>query len=456
MNGRIGAAGTRLRLADVPAGLAEPLRPHLDACAAEMFREIQALVPEYARPEESRYGRRMRWTVERTITHFVDAMGRPDTGWDELTEIYTGIGAHEARGGRSLDGLQTAFRVGGQVACRRFIKDARRLDWPLTTLGQIIESLFVFLEELAGSAAQGYADTQQRLATERERHRWRLRDLLVVEPPASMEAVAELAAAAGWEPPRTVALVALGPSMDGDAGRAPVAPPAVLADWHAPEPYLIVPDPDGPGQERMLAALVRGRPAAVGPTVPLNKGAVSLRWARRALDLVVRGVIPEKAPVRWIDHVSTLVASMSEELIDLAAGARLRPLMELPRHRREPLVRTLLAYMECRDNAVAAAERLIVHEQTVRYRIRRLEQLLGDMLYDPDRRIELLLLLHAWVRFPEVPRALKGGELNGADDGGGSASGLRDGPRGRPRSSGGGRPAGAKGHEGVSRAARAR
>ncbi|MFI0354588.1 PucR family transcriptional regulator [Actinomadura sp. 9N407] len=446
MNEQIRPAATRLRLAEVPEALARPLRPHLEAAAEEMVREIQGLVPEYARPAESTYGRRMRWTVEETVRHFVEAMGRPETGWDELTRIYVGIGAHEARGGRSLDGLQTAIRVSGQVACRRFIKDARRLDWSLTTLGQIIESLFVFLEELAGAAAQGYADARQRLATERERHRWRLRDLLVVEPPASIEAVAELASAAGWETPRTVALVALGPALED---HAPVTPPSVLADWHGPDPYLIVPDPDGPGQERMLAALVRGRPAAIGPTVPLNKGAVSLRWARRTLDLVVRGVIPEKAPVKWLDHVSTLVASMSEELIDLATGARLGPLMELPRHRREPLVRTLLAYMESRDNAVAAAERLVVHEQTVRYRIRRLEQLLGGMLYDPDRRIELLLLLHTWVRFPDVPGQVNAAEpADGEPGGSGSPSGLRDGPRGRPRSG--------AGHVPVTRAARAR
>ncbi|XVQ11343.1 PucR family transcriptional regulator [Spirillospora sp. CA-255316] len=394
-------AATRLRLAEVPAGLAQPLRDHLGAAAAEMVSEIQGLVPEYARPPDSKYGRRMKWTVEQTVGQFVDAMGRDDPDWDALTEIYVGIGAYEARSGRSLDGLQTAIRVSGQVACRRFIKDARRLGWSLTTLGEIIESLFVFLEKLAGAAAQGYADAQRRLATERERHRWRLRDLLVVEPPASVEAVRELARSAGWEPPRTIALVALGPAMED---RAPVTPPSVLADWHGPAPYLIVPDPDGPAQERMIAGLVRGRPAAVGPTVPLNKGAVSLRWARRTLDLVVRGVIPEKAPVRWLDHVATLVASMSEELIDLALNVRLGPLKELPRHRREPLVRTLLAYMESRDNAVAAAERLVVHEQTVRYRIRRLEQLLGDTLYDPDRRIEMLLLLHAWVHFPDVPK----------------------------------------------------
>jgi hypothetical protein len=393
----MGASGSAdSPLAHVPADLAAPLRPHLEAAAEEMVREIQALVPEYARPMESSYGRRMKWAVQETVRHFVDGMGRPDFDWSELTEIYAGIGAHEAGNGRNLDGLQTAIRVSGQVACRRFIKDARRLDWPLDLLGQITESLFVFLERLAGAAAQGYAAAQEQVVTERERSRWRLRDLLVVDPPASREAIADLARSARWQPPRTIGLVAVRPPLGHPP---PVMPPSILADWHGPAPYLVVPDPDGPGQDRVVASLVRDCAAAVGPTVPLTRGALSLRWARQALALVERGVIRDKGPVRCLDHIPTLVAAMSEELIDVALGERLAPLMELPPHRREPLARTLLTYMENRDNAVAAAERLLVHEQTVRYRIRRLEEMFGDALSDPGRRIELLLLLHAWVRF---------------------------------------------------------
>ncbi|REE98711.1 helix-turn-helix domain-containing protein [Thermomonospora umbrina] len=386
-------------LAQVPAELASPLRPHVQAAAEEMVREIQVLVPEYSRPLESRYGRRMRWAIQETVRHFVDAMGRPDPDWADLIEIYTRIGAYEARNGRSLDGLQTAIRVSGQVACRRFIKDARRLDWSLPTLGQVTESLFVFLEKIAGAAAQGYADAQEQVVTERERSRWRLRDLLIVDPPASLEAIADLSRSARWESPRTLALVAVRPPVGHPP---PVMPPSILADWHGPDPYLVVPDPDGPGQDRLIASLVRECAAAVGPTVPVNKGALSLRWARHALTLVERGVIPEKGPIRCLDHIPTLVAAMSEELIGVALHERLTPLMALPPHRRDPLARTLLTYMENRDNAVAAAERLLVHEQTVRYRIRRLEEMFGDALSDPERRIEMLILLHTWVRFGDA------------------------------------------------------
>ncbi|QKG23053.1 helix-turn-helix domain-containing protein [Actinomadura verrucosospora] len=397
------SAGPDFPLAGVSADLAEPLRPYLEAAATEMVGEIQGLVPEYARPPDSRYGRRMRWAVEQSVREFVDAIGRPGTDWGTVTGIFEGIGAHEARKGRSLDGLQTAIRVSGQVACRRFIKDARRLGWSLDDLGKMTESLFVFLERIAGAAARGYARAQGELAGERERFRRRLRDLLVMDPPASDAAVGELAGAAGWQVPRTLAVVALRPAPGASV---PVLPPAFLADWDAADPYLICPDPDGPGGGRLPAAVKGMRAAAIGPTVTPARAALSLRWARRGLALIERGVLPGKEPLRCLDHLPSLVAAQSEELLDVALGARLGPLMELAPHRRDALSRTLLTYMECRDNAVAAAERLLVHEQTVRYRIRRLEETLGGALLDPDRRIELLLLLHHLVRLDSGDRRL--------------------------------------------------
>jgi hypothetical protein len=331
-----------------------------------------------------------------TVAHFIEVLGDPGASWEPLTELYLKIGALEAEQGRNLDGLQAAIRMSGQVACRRFIKDAHRLEWSLQTLGQLTEALFVFLEKIASAAGQGYADAQGQLATERERFRWRLRDLLIADPPASREALADLARSAHWETPRTIGVVALNPP---EGHVPPVLPPAMLADWHAPQPYVVVPDPEGPGQERLVATLARDCAAALGPTVPIGKGALSMRWAVHALRLSERGVLPEKGVVRCLDHLPTLVTSTAEDLIGIAVTSRLSPLMQLPRHRREPLVRTLLTYMESHDNAVAAADRLLVHEQTVRYRVRRVESLLGDDLYDPEVRLEMMILLHAWLGF---------------------------------------------------------
>ncbi|MCD0449509.1 helix-turn-helix domain-containing protein [Actinocorallia sp. API 0066] len=376
--------------------LAEPLRPHLEAAAAEMVREIQALVPEYARPPDSPYGRRMSWAIGETVRCFVDAIGRPEADWAHVIRIYEGIGVHEARKGRGLGGLQAAIRMSGQVACRRFIRDAKRLGWSLDTVGVITEALFVFLERISAAAERGFAGASEQLRTERERLRSRLRELLLADPVTSHEALSGIAHQAGWPLPRSVAVVAFPPRPVRVP--APVVPPEILADWYGPRPYVIVPDPDGRASTRQIAALVGEGRAAVGPSVEPGRAAESLRWARRTLALVEAGAIDAVGPVRCLDHVPTLVAAESAELLEVALPLRLAPLAALPANRREPLMRTLLSYLECGGNAVAAAERVRAHEQTVRYRIRRASDLIGTDLNLPERRLDLMLLLHAWSR----------------------------------------------------------
>jgi len=56
---------------------------------------------------------------------------------------------------------------------------------------------------------------------------------------------------------------------------------------------------------------------------------------------------------------------------------------------------TLLAWLQHGCNANEVALRLHVHPQTVRYRLRQVEDLFGDQLRDPDRRFELEIALRA-------------------------------------------------------------
>ena len=54
---------------------------------------------------------------------------------------------------------------------------------------------------------------------------------------------------------------------------------------------------------------------------------------------------------------------------------------------------TALAYVRHGGNAVEMAAALHLHPQTVRYRVARLRELLGDQLDDPDARFELQIAL---------------------------------------------------------------
>lgn len=387
----------RLPVADLSAEISRPLRPYLEAAVEEMAREIHRSVPEFSRPLRSRHGQRMQRTINETVRSFVEAIENPGMDWRPLINRYVRIGAHEARNGRGLAGLQTAIWVAGQVASRRFVKDARRLGWSLEVLGLVNESLLVFLERISNAVAQGHAGSAEDMATDRERLRGRLRDLLVAEPAPSAEAIMAMAGSAGWTVPRTIAAIAVQPPP---GSHVPVLPPTVLADWDCPQPYLVVAAPGGPGPDALADNTLDGIPAAIGPAVEPTRGAVSLRWARRALTLMDLGVIDAKRPVRVTDHVARLLTAHGAELLSLVVDERLKPLRKISSEfRRLEYARTLLVYLQCQGSAVATAERLRVHEQTVRYRLRRLEALLGGLVHDPGCRTEMLLVLTLAVEF---------------------------------------------------------
>ena len=87
-------------------------------------------------------------------------------------------------------------------------------------------------------------------------------------------------------------------------------------------------------------------------------------------------------------------------LVERIAERRLRPLDELTPGARERLEQTGLAYISHRGNAAATARALHLHPQTVRYRLGRLRELLGESLDDPDAHFELEAALRsrAWSR----------------------------------------------------------
>jgi len=62
---------------------------------------------------------------------------------------------------------------------------------------------------------------------------------------------------------------------------------------------------------------------------------------------------------------------------------------------RQRLAETFSAWLETRGTAPEMAERLKVHPQTVRYRMRNLERTLGGQLRDPDARFAIELVLRA-------------------------------------------------------------
>jgi hypothetical protein len=379
----------------LPAEAAGTLRLESAASITEMIEAIQANVAEYARPLDAAYTMTLRHAVQHAVETFINRVASPDTPLDAIVNEFRGIGVAEAREGRSLEPLQAAMRLGARVAWRRLCTVASRQGLDMLVFGRIGEAIFVYLDELAAASAEGYLDARAEVAGERELRRQRLLDLILADPPASADAVAGMAKAAGWALPRRVALVALGEGPR-DAASAPALPPEVLINWAAREPCLLVPDPAGPGRPAYIGHALRGWPAAMGPVVPLAQAGMSLRWARAAAGLAARGVIDGRGRlVRCDEHLSTLLIFSDEELAGALRSARLAPLHRLRPAQQDRLAETLLAWLQHGGNTNEVALRVHVHPQTVRYRLRQADELFGDQLRDPDGRFELEIALRA-------------------------------------------------------------
>ncbi|MFE7033909.1 PucR family transcriptional regulator [Streptomyces sp. NPDC057621] len=377
-----------------PSGLHDQLRPFFADITEEVVRAIRTEIPEYARPTDDTYMQVVHQGVEHALQGFLQRMAEPDGDGEPVRATYQRIGRGEADEGRSLDTFQSALRLGARVAWRRInaLVDADLL--PRHVLAAFGEALFLHLDEMAAATTTGYTEARLYAAGELRQRRTRLIDLLIVDPPASVAAITELARTAQWPVPRSLAVVVIDRGARA-AGPPPIVPPEFLARFDVQPAVLVVPDPEGPGRARAVAGALQGLRAAMGPNVALQEGARSLRWATEALDLARRGVLPDTQMVRCRDHLATLLLFRDEALVDAMADRHLRPLDSVRLPQRERLAETLLSWLQCGHNASEVAARLAVHPQTVRYRMRQLDELFGDRLHDPTAQFEMQLALRA-------------------------------------------------------------
>jgi len=380
---------------DLPASVADVIEPELDAITEEIMETIAREVPEYARPFEGSFGRGVRTGVTEALRQFLALIRSPSGARGPGREVYVALGRGELRQGRTLDSLQSAYRVGARVAWRRVAEAARRAGLGPDTISLLAESIFVYIEEISADSVEGYAEARSMLEDERRRRRRELVELLVREPPVEQADLRAAAAAAGWRLPPTAAALAVPEELLDRLGRR--LPPDALTGRVDGVGCAIVPDPEGPGRRAEIErALGTGRTAALGPPAPRPDLAGSWSLARATLRAVEAGAIEARdGPLRADDALADLLLFESRGLVERIAARRLAPLAELTPKARRRMEETALAYVQHQGNAAAMARALGLHAQTARYRLGRLRELLGSELDDPDARFELELALRA-------------------------------------------------------------
>jgi hypothetical protein len=367
------------------------MRRELPSLVDEIVTEIRDVIPEYARPVDGPYGRTLRSGVERALAGFVEWVSSPSA---PLDDICYKLGWFEAYEGRQLDTLQSAYRIGAQTGWRRVMALHQRHDLAPATVSVLADALFAYMEELASSSVRGYLDAKAQLDDELQAARRRLLRLIVDAAPRDL--LAEHAKRARWVLPDEVTVVVL-------RSNAPIVRTLLdddlLVDLESAEPYLLVPDSLTADRRAMLELAVADSKAAAGLTVPLEQAHDSLRWARQALDLIHEEVINDGPLTLCANHLVTLWLFSDLPLIDHIARRRFAAMDHLTRRQRERLIETLRVWLRTRGTAAQVGDDLGVHAQTVRYRMRQIEQILGDDLADPDARFALEVVLRAlWLR----------------------------------------------------------
>lgn len=396
VNGSRQAAEAAAGWRGVPPEIAAQMRLGIDRLVGEMVAAIGFSVPEYSRPLDDAYMVVLRRGVSQAVGQFVERVAGQTPPRGETTELFRRIGRMEATEGRSLEPLQAALRIGARLAWNRLHETATRTGMDLATFARLGEAIFLYLDEIMAASAEGFAQAKAEVAGELERRRRRLLELLIADPPASPDAIADLCRTAGWRLPGTITAVVLEDCGRQEFPPLPSMPPEVLVDMSRREPCLLVPDADGPGRARLIRQGLRGWRAAVGPTVPVSLAASSLRWASQALALARRGVLAWDDGMVWCAAcMPQLVIFSDEELLDRFGTSVLKPLWGLSQAQQDRLADTLLAWLQDWGNAIAAARRLHVHPQTVRYRLRQVTELFGDDLLDPDKRFAIEIALRA-------------------------------------------------------------
>lgn len=378
------------RLSEASASLMES---HRRAIAEEIIVEIGREIPAYTRPLEGAFGEAVVGGVEQALTQFVAMVRDPEaSGREEARRVYVGLGRAEASVGRSIGALLAAYRLGAQVAWRHLADESIRAGLDQRESNLLAESIFAYIDELSAESAEGYAEAQAESAGEIDARRAELIDLLTTGTLGSdPRALAAAAEAANWILPDEVAVL----TWREDLGRSPAGrlPQNSIVRGDETQYVALIPEPRDPSRRDQLIRAFAKIPSGLGSVALIRDARHSYSHSRAMLALGEETNMPGIVLADF--NRSALIARSDRMLAEEIVRDRLSPLDDETPASRERLSETLLAWLRHNGSITEAAEELHVHAQTLRYRMTRLRELLGDALDDPELRYELEFALRA-------------------------------------------------------------
>ena len=382
-----------LTLNSAVIGALEAVLPRV---AEDSVAAIIAEVPAYADPFRGQMGQNIENAVATALGAFLQLVARAE-GSDPLVPMSPALdgayelGCGEARSGRTIDALQSAYRVGARVAWRELSANAVAEGLQAATIARFAEMVFAYIDELSGASVSGHADELATAGRVRQRYLDQLAAQLVHGE--DLDVLLGSAERANWSVPQTLTAVVL-PSNQTRGLATALGREVLQADDQSPGlgageawAVMLVPDVDGERRSVLLSAL-SGRAAVVGPARPWAAVQSSYRRAVRA-----RHLCGTTDLVDTDERLVEIVLGADPEAAEDLRRRALEPLASLRAATAERLAETLRSWLLHQGQRDAVAADLFVHAQTVRYRMNQLRDLYGDRLNDPQTILELTVAL---------------------------------------------------------------
>lgn len=369
--------------------MSSALRPLLGQTSREVSAGVTASIPAFAAIGGNvKFGRDLDAAVRAGLERFIDLVATDEEALTPVVrELFTGLGAAEARDGRGPEILLSALRISSRLLLRAAVDAvARSRQVEVREVIDLSDAITGFIDELISACTDGYARQVREDAGESDRRRRHLAGLLL-RGGAAWPVVAQASAAIGWPPPDQITAV-LVPSAEARAVRFRFGADGVLAE-RGEEAVLLLREIPARAE---LAEALRGRRAVVGPALGWDQVPTAVQLA----ELTARPA-PGEAPAFADDHLADLTLRGQPAALAVLAQRRLGGLSGLRPGQRETLLRTLHSWLWHWGSRPEVAAGLFVHPQTVSYRIAQLRQLLDADLDDPRVRFELLLAVSSEI-----------------------------------------------------------
>ena len=401
-------------LADVGGGLGEIARrieQEQETIALRMLDRFRAEIVDYAKASEELLYDEVLVMIRFNLAAFVANLGTGATLHpDELDRMRQGV-TRRVHQGVSLAAVSQAYHLFGEMLWEAILEDAeteRDKDAVIRAAGHLMRHV----RTLWAACAQAYLDEAEGIWTDRHvLHR----DLLeaVLRGHAAAPETRREARALGIDLEDDYAVLVARPRDRGESTakrhrlrsalevargslRSAAGPP--LTGLRDGELVALVPLTKGPVRAALaepadrFASTTKDFVVGVGGWHPTPSGVpLAYAEAREAADAAIRDEFRDRA-VHFEDIVLTHVVNASP-----AATGVLRELLDTltsyDARRNSELVHTLHAFVEARFSVPRSAERLIVHPNTVTYRLRRIHELTGRDPRDPDDLVTLCLAL---------------------------------------------------------------